>query len=85
LKNEESVNITVKDTGIGIPQEELSSIFNRFYRVDKARAKETGGSGLGLSIVKWIVDAHNGKITAESIIGGGTGITAQFPINEMRT
>lgn len=80
FKNEESVNITVKDTGIGIPEEELSRIFNRFYRVDKARAKETGGSGLGLSIVKWIVDAHNGRIQAESIIGEGTSITAGFPI-----
>lgn len=80
FKNEESVNITVKDTGIGIPQEELCRIFNRFYRVDKARTKETGGSGLGLSIVKWIVDAHNGRIQAESIIGEGTSITAEFPI-----
>jgi signal transduction histidine kinase len=80
FKNEESVNITVKDNGIGIPQEELCRIFNRFYRVDKARTKETGGSGLGLSIVKWIVDAHNGRIQAESIIGEGTSITAEFPI-----
>ncbi|MCR4435822.1 MAG: ATP-binding protein [Clostridiales bacterium] len=78
-KNKNTIMINIKDTGIGIPQEDINRIFNRFYRVDKARAKETGGSGLGLSIVKWIADAHNAKIKAESIVGEGTSITVEFP------
>lgn len=69
----------MRDTGIGIPQDEIRNIFDRFYRVDKARAKETGGSGLGLSIVKWIVDAHDGEISAESTVGKGTSIIISFP------
>lgn len=81
FKNKNTVNINIKDTGIGIPPQEVSKIFNRFYRINKARTKETGGSGLGLAIVKWIVDAHNGKITAESNIGAGTSITVELPIN----
>jgi two-component system, OmpR family, sensor histidine kinase ArlS len=79
-KNKDKVSITITDTGVGISQEEIDQIFNRFYRVDKARSKETGGSGLGLSIVKWIVDAHNGKVSAESTIGEGTCITAELPV-----
>lgn len=78
-KNKNAVGIAIKDTGIGIPQEEINHIFNRFYRVDKARSKETGGSGLGLSIVKWIVDAHNGSITADSTLGEGTCISIMLP------
>ena len=73
------VKITVRDTGIGIPQDEIENIFNRFYRVDKARAKEPGGSGLGLSIVKWIVDAHDGDISVESTVGKGTSIIIMLP------
>ncbi|ODA42743.1 ATP-binding protein [Desulfosporosinus sp. BG] len=77
--NNNSVNINIKDTGIGIPSQEVIRIFDRFYRTDKARAKETGGSGLGLAIVKWIVDAHKGKIAVESNIGEGTNITVELP------
>lgn len=78
-RNNNTVSINIKDTGIGIPLQEVGKIFNRFYRIDKARAKETGGSGLGLSIVKWIVDTHKGQITVESTIGEGTSITIELP------
>lgn len=79
-KNKTAICVNVKDTGIGIPQEDINRIFNRFYRVDKARAKETGGNGLGLSIVKWIADAHNAEIKAESSVDEGTAITVGFPV-----
>jgi signal transduction histidine kinase len=72
LKKEHgSVILTVKDTGIGIPEEDLPNIFDRFYRVDKARSREAGGSGLGLSIVKSTVEEHGGEVEAARNNGGG--------------
>lgn len=71
--------LRVKDTGIGIPEESLERIFERFYRVDKSRSKEVGGTGLGLSIVKHAVMIHGGKIEVKSEMGQGTEFTVSFP------
>jgi signal transduction histidine kinase len=75
----DSAFMTVQDTGIGIPEEHLPLIFNRFHRVDKSRSKEDGGSGLGLSICKHIIEAHQGKIEVESQPGVGTKFKIYFP------
>ncbi|WP_051677103.1 sensor histidine kinase [Maridesulfovibrio frigidus] len=77
---ENSAVITIRDTGIGIPNEELPHIFKRFYRVDRARSRKTRGSGLGLSICEQIVDAHKGKIEVESCIGIGSVFYVKIPI-----
>ncbi len=71
--------ITVADTGVGIPEEHQSRVFERFYRVDKSRSKETGGTGLGLSIVKHGAQLHAAEITLRSKPGEGTTITLRFP------
>jgi two-component system phosphate regulon sensor histidine kinase PhoR len=74
------VEISVTDTGIGIPPRELQRIFERFYRVDRARSRELGGTGLGLSIVKHIVEAHGGTVSVESAIGKGSRFTISLPM-----
>ncbi|MDP4159563.1 MAG: ATP-binding protein [Bacillota bacterium] len=73
------VIISVKDTGIGIPSEHISRVFERFYRVDKGRSRNLGGTGLGLSIVKHIVNLYNGDIKVNSEVGKGTEFTIQIP------
>ena len=74
-----SACLTVRDTGIGIPPEHQSRIFERFYRVDKSHSKASGGTGLGLSIVKHAVAYHHGTIALKSEVGKGTEITVRFP------
>ena len=69
----------VKDDGIGISEEHLDKIWERFYRIDKSRSRENGGTGLGLSMVRWIVNLHNGTIHVESIEGIGTSFIFRFP------
>ncbi len=76
---EESTVITVEDNGIGIPPEELSNVFKRFYRVDKARSRAAGGTGLGLSIVSDTVSRRGGAIRAENVPGGGTRFIVTMP------
>ena len=74
------VEITVADTGIGIPQKDLPRLTERFYRVDRARSRELGGTGLGLAIVKHIVAAHGGELTIDSTLGLGTQVRVFLPV-----
>lgn len=76
--------IKVSDTGVGIPAEDLPHIFDRFYRVDKARSRETGGTGLGLSIVKQMALLHGGNITATSTEGKGSVFTIELPLSAQK-
>lgn len=72
--------LEIADTGVGIPEEDLAHVFDRFYRVDKARSRDTGGTGLGLSIVQQIVRLHAGSVTVQSGQGKGTTFTVQLPV-----
>ncbi|MGN9867265.1 cell wall metabolism sensor histidine kinase WalK [Bacillus swezeyi] len=81
-EEEELLYISVKDEGVGIPRKDMDKIFERFYRVDKARTRKLGGTGLGLAIAKEMVQAHGGDIWADSIEGKGTTITFTLPYKE---
>jgi two-component system sensor histidine kinase VicK len=70
----------VKDEGMGIPREKVKKIFERFYRVDKARTRQLGGTGLGLAIAREMIEAHKGEIWAESKEGKGTTIHFTLPL-----
>jgi Signal transduction histidine kinase len=76
----ENIAITIEDTGLGIPEDEIPKLFNRFYRVDEARSKKTGGTGLGLAIVKQIIDIHNGNISINSEPEKGTKVIIKLPL-----
>ncbi|HWL25305.1 MAG TPA: ATP-binding protein [Ureibacillus sp.] len=81
-ENDEYGIVEVEDQGIGIEKHELPRIFERFYRVDKARSRNSGGTGLGLAIVKHLVEAHHGKLDVESVVGKGTCIKIMIPIKK---
>jgi signal transduction histidine kinase len=72
--------LSVSDTGVGIPEDDLPYVFERFFRSKRSRRVNPGGSGLGLSIVRWIVEAHKGKITVESTVGKGSTFTVRLPV-----
>jgi len=82
IKNENEAVISVEDQGIGISSEHLQRIFERFYRVDKARSRKLGGTGLGLSIVKNIVIAHGGKVNVQSVLGKGSVFNIFIPVTK---
>lgn len=81
-KDSENVYLSVADTGMGIPEDSIEHIFERFYRVDKARSRKTGGSGLGLSIVRTMVERNDGTIHVESQLNKGSVFTVSFPFFE---
>jgi two-component system, OmpR family, phosphate regulon sensor histidine kinase PhoR len=78
-RDSEHIRIAVTDEGPGIPDQDLSRIFERFYRVDKSRARDPGGTGLGLAIVKHLVELHGGKVRVENVPGAGASFTIELP------
>ena len=78
-RQDDNAVISVKDTGVGIPEDSVGHVFERFYRVDKARSRKSGGSGLGLSIVRNMVERNGGTIHVESVFGQGSTFTVMFP------
>ena len=76
--------VKVADNGVGIPEDAIAHVFDRFYRVDKARSRETGGTGLGLSITRQIILLHYGIIKVESTVGEGTTFTVRIPLKHVR-
>jgi two-component system, OmpR family, sensor histidine kinase BaeS len=79
VESDDMVGFSIEDEGTGIPEEDIQHVFERFYRGDKSRDRKTGGIGIGLSIVKALVDAHHGKIHIKSQLGHGTNVTILFP------
>jgi signal transduction histidine kinase len=76
----DKVEVAVEDTGMGIPSSDLPRVFERFYRIDKARHRQTGGTGLGLAIVRHVAESHGGKVTVDSELGRGSTFVATLPI-----
>ena len=82
VSNEIEIDLRVTDNGPGIPAEACERIFERFYRIDKARSRELGGTGLGLSIVKHVTQLHGGSVRVESKLGEGANFHLTFPVND---
>jgi heavy metal sensor kinase len=82
LAASDEIQILIRDSGIGIAEHELSLIFERSYRTDSARSRETGGAGLGLAIARWIAEMHGGTITAESQVGTGSLFRVSLPVSQ---
>ena len=80
FRDDDMATMTIADTGVGIPDDAIPHLFERFFRVDKARSRKSGGSGLGLSIVKSMVEKNYGQIHVESIHDKGSTFTVQFPV-----
>ena len=80
LREEDNALLQVTDTGVGIPEDAIGHVFERFYRVDKARSRSSGGSGLGLSIVRSMVARYQGTIRCDSTVGVGSTFTVTFPV-----
>ena len=78
--NSDSVTVRISDNGMGIPEEDLAHLFERFYRVEKSRTQDAGGTGLGLAIAKELVEAHGGTITITSEVGKGTSVAIELPV-----
>jgi signal transduction histidine kinase len=83
-KSKDFALVSVSDTGIGIARADLPHIFDRFWRADKARSREEGGAGLGLSIAKWIVEMHRGSIDVKSDLGKGSTFNLRVPLDHER-
>jgi signal transduction histidine kinase len=79
MEEASSLTVRIRDTGVGIPEEDLNQLFERFYRVDKDRSRATGGSGLGLAISKQIVEMHGGSISVRSEVGVGSIFEIRLP------
>lgn len=82
-KREDAIEVSISDEGMGIPEEDLTKVFDRFFRVDKARSREMGGTGLGLAIARDVITAHGGEIWAERNRGKGTTISFTLPYNDL--
>jgi signal transduction histidine kinase len=78
-KNEMGIALEVADTGIGIPADQLERVFGRFYQVDGSTTRRYGGAGLGLALVKAIVEAHGGRVTVQSVVGEGSTFRVILP------
>jgi len=82
---EGSIAISIKDTGIGIPEDKIGIVFDRFRQVDKSLTRKQEGSGIGLSIVKSLVELHGGEVSVKSEYGKGTEFIVRFPIRVLDT
>jgi signal transduction histidine kinase len=80
----DSAELIVRDTGVGVAEDDLPHVFERFYRADPARGRDPGGTGLGLPIAQWIAQQHGGHIAIASRVGAGTTVTIHFPLADIQ-